>query len=137
MCIEKIFDTHQYVDRITKARAEAMFLVQDLYWQEFCKLRLSNTTPVCKVGGANGTKCDAINLGCLLQKFPDLEDPRTTKTQMHCSVNNLIFASLSITEVCSALIRRYGEHQPCAVGARLYSQSSALLTSIVGLDLDG
>lgn len=110
-------------------------LVLDLYWQELCKLRASGTIRVCTVGGANGTKCDAINLGCLYQKFPNLQDPRIDKGKCRTSVNSMTAAPGNIPDVCGALLRQFREHSPCAVGARLARQATELVKSVTGLEL--
>jgi len=107
-----------------------------LYWQELCKLRVSNTTRVCTVGGTNGTKCDAINLGCLYQKFPDLQDPRNNMESCRKSVSYMAKAPAAIPDVCGALLRKFGEHQPCAVGLRLTNKAAALALAVHGLELN-
>ena len=70
-----------------------MFLVLNLYWQEFCRLRDSKKASVCKVGGVNVAKCDALNLGCLLQQFPNLDDPRRTGPSGDETVNSIVAES--------------------------------------------
>jgi len=117
------------------AREETVFLMLDLHWQELCRLRDSNTTPVCKVGGINVAKCDAINLGCLYQCYPDLCDPRDTEKSYCKSVSSLAEGPKGILDLCGALVRKFGEHQPCAVGARLAAQAAELMKAVHGLDL--
>ncbi|KAK4692995.1 hypothetical protein P7C71_g4314, partial [Lecanoromycetidae sp. Uapishka_2] len=43
-------------------------------------------------------------------------------------VSAMVAAPNTIPDVCSALFRRYGEHKPCAVGARLASQAAELVS---------
>ena len=52
-------------------------------------LRGSNTARVCKIGGVNVAKCDAINLGCLYQQIPELQDPRQATGACHKPVKNM------------------------------------------------
>ena len=125
-----------WTDRITKSRAETMFVVLDLYWQELCKLRASNTTRVCQVGGTNVAKCDALNLGCLYQHLPDLQDPRKNTGACRKTVRSMIEAPTGILEMSGALIFRFGDHRPCAVGSRLATEATKLLDAVQGLDLN-
>lgn len=124
-----------WTDRITKSRAEATFLVLDLYWQELCRLRMSNTARVCKVGGTNVAKCDAINLGCLYQQFPDLQDPRQKEHAYRKTVNSMIEAAGGILEVCGALVFKFGDHRSCAVGTRVAAEARKVLDAVQGLEL--
>ena len=109
-----------------------MFLVLDLYWQEFCKLRDSKKKRFCRVSKAKVSNCDAVNLGCLLQQFPDLDDPRRTPPSRDETVNSLVARSEQILEV---LISKSGDHGFCAVGPRLAAASYDLLGSVQGLEL--
>lgn len=111
-----------------------MFVVIDLYWQELCKLRASNTARVCKVGGANVAKCDAINLGCLYQQLPDLQDPRQSTGACRKTVISMVEAAAGILEVSGALIFKFGDHRSCAVGSRLAAEAKKLLDAVQGLD---
>ena len=75
-----------------------MFVILDLYWQELRKLRASNTARVCKVGGTNVAKCDAISLGCLYQQLSELQDPRQTTGAYWCcrkTVKSMVQAFLT------------------------------------------
>lgn len=112
-----------------------MFVVIDLYWQEFCRLRASNTTRACKVGGQNVAKCDAINLGCLYQQLPELQDPRQTVGACRKTVSSMIEASAGILELSGSLIFKFGDHRSCAVGSRLAAEAKKLLDAVQGLDL--
>ena len=112
-----------------------MFLVLDIYWQEYKKLRDSKKAHVCKVGGHNAAKCDAINLGCLLQQFPNLDDPRRTPPSCDETVNSLVAASEEILDVCGALIFRFGNHISCGVGPRVAAGAKSVLESVHGLEL--
>ena len=112
-----------------------MFLVLDLYWQEFCRLRDSKKAGVCKVGGVNVAKCDALNLGCLLQQFPNLDDPRRTGPSGDETVNSIVAESEVILNVCGAILFKFGDHRPCAVGLRLAAGAKNLLESVHGLEL--
>ena len=112
-----------------------MFVVLDLYWQEFCRLRASNTARVCKIGGVNVAKCDAINLGCLYQQLPELQDPRQATGACHKPVKNMIEAPAGILELSGALIFKFGDHRSCAVGSRLAAEARKLLDAVQGLDL--
>ena len=114
-----------------------MFVIQDLYWQELGKLRGSNTARVCKVGGVNVAKCDAINLGCLYQQFPELQDPRGPTGACCKTVKSMVDAATGILDVSGALVFKFGDHRPCAVGSRLASEAKKLLDAVQGLDLDG
>ena len=114
-----------------------MFVIQDLYWQELGKLRGSNTARVCKVGGVNVAKCDAINLGCLYQQFPELQDPRGPTGPCYKTVKSMIDAATGILNVSGALTSKFEDHRPCAVGSRLASEAKKLLDAVQGLDLDG
>ena len=114
-----------------------MFVIQDLYWQELGKLRRSNIERVCKVGGVNVAKCDAINLGCLYQQFPELQDPRRTTGTCRKTVKSMVDAATGILELSGALIFKFGDHRPCAVGSRLVSEAKKLLDAVEGLDLNG
>ena len=105
----------------------------DLYWQEFGKLRDSRKARVCKVGGANVAKCDALNLGCLLQQFPNLDDPRRTAPSGDETVNSIAAESEVILDVCGALVFKFGDHRSCAVGTRLAAQAKDVLESVHGL----
>ena len=112
-----------------------MFVVLDLYWQEFCKLRASSTARVCKIGGVNVAECDAINLGCLYQQLPELQDPRQATGACRKTVKNMIEASAGILELSGALIFKFGDHRPCAIGPRLAAEAGKLLDAVEGLDL--
>ena len=112
-----------------------MFLVLDLYWQEFTKLRDSRKASVCKVGGANIAKCDALNLGCLLQRFPNLDDPRRTAPSGDETVISIAAESELILDVCGALVFKFGDHRSCAVGMRLAARVKDVLGSVHGLEL--
>lgn len=109
-----------------------MFVILDIYWQELCKLRASNTARVCKVGGVNIAKCDAINLGCLYQQLPELQDPRQPTNACRKS---MIEASAGILEVSGGLLFKFGDHRPCAVGSRLAAEARKLRDAVQGLDL--
>ena len=112
-----------------------MFLILNLYWKEFQKLRDSKKARVCKVGGANVAKCDAINLGCLLQQFPDLEDPLRTPPSGDETVNSIVAESEVMLDVCGALVYKFGDHRSCAVGLRLAAGAKSVLESVHGLEL--
>lgn len=112
-----------------------MFLVLDLYWQEFSKLRDSKKARICKVGGANVAKCDALNLGCLLQQFPNLDDPRHTAPSGDETVNGIVAESEVILDVCGGLHFKFGDHRSCAVGTRLAAGAKGVLESVHGLEL--
>ena len=116
-------------------------MVLDLYWQELCRLRASNTARVCKIGGVNVAKCDAINLGCLYQQLPELQDPRQATGACHKPVKNMIEAPAGILELSGALILKFGDHikfgdhRSCAVGSRLAAEARKLLDAVQGLDM--
>ncbi len=112
-----------------------MFVVLDLYWQELCKLKASNTARVCKVGGVNVAKCDAINLGCLYQRLPELQDPRQLTGAHRKTVKSMTEAPAGILELSGALIFKFGDHRPCAVGSRLAIEATKLLDAVQGLEL--
>lgn len=112
-----------------------MFVILDLFWQEQCKLRARNTARVCQVGGVNVAKCDAINLGCLCQQLPELQDPRQATGACCKTVNSMIEASAGILEVSGGLIFKFGDHRPCAVGPRLAAEAKKLRDAVQGLDL--
>ena len=112
-----------------------MFLVLDLYWQEFKKLRDSKKARICKVGGTNVAKCDAVNLGCLLQQFPNLDDPLRTPPSRDETVNSIVAASEEILDVCGALVFKFGDHRSCAVGPRVAAGAKRVLESVHGLEL--
>ena len=114
-----------------------MFVIQDLYWQELGELRGSNTARVCKVGGVKVAIYDAINLGCLYQQLPELQDPRQPTGACRKTVKSMVFAATGILELSGALIFKFGDHRPCAVGSRLASEAKKLLDAVQGLDLDG
>ena len=118
-----------------KARSEAMFLVLDTYWQECAKLRNSKQTRLCKIGGANIAKCDAVNLGCLLQQFPNLDDPRRIPPSCDETVNGIVGGSEEILDVCGAFVFKFGDHRSCAVGPRMVIRAKEVLESIHGLEL--
>ena len=111
-----------------------MFLVQDLYWQEKKRLLASEKLRVCKVGGPHVAKCDAINLGLLLQKLPDLSDPRQEISWR--TVKDMIAIPGFIEDVCGALIFRFGDHRPCIVGKKLAAEAKKVLEGVHGLDLE-
>ena len=113
-----------------------MFLVLDLYWQEYCKLRNSKKASVCRVRGINEAKCDAANLGCLLQQFPDLDDPRRTAPSGDESVTSIVAGSEEILDVCGALLFKFGVHTTCAVGPRVAGGAKKVLESVHGLELE-
>ena len=113
-----------------------MFVIQDLYWRELNKLRSSNMARVCKVGGVNVAKCDAINLGCLYQRFPWLQDPRRNTGPCPKTVQSLVDAATGILALSGALVFKFGDHRPCAVGSRLASEAKKLLDAVEGLDLN-
>lgn len=108
-----------------------MFVVLDLYWQEFCNLRASNTARVCKVESVHVAKCDAINLGCLYQQLPDLQDPRQSMGACQKTVKSMVEAP----EKIMSLTFKFGEHKGCAVGPRLVAEARILLNAVQGLDL--
>ena len=112
-----------------------MFLVLDIYWQEYKKLRDSKKAHVCKNGAVNIAKCDAVNLGCLLQQFPNLDDPRRTPPSRDETVNSLVAASEEILDVCGALVFKFGDHRSCAVGPRVATGAKSVLESVHGLEL--
>lgn len=110
-----------------------MFVVLDLYWQELCKLRASNTARVCKFGRVNpagAAKCDAINLGCLYQHLPDLQDPRLNTGACRKTVKSMIEAPADILGI------NLGHNASCAVGSRLAAEAKKLLDAVQGLDLN-
>ena len=113
-----------------------MLLVQDIYWQQSIKLRDSKKAPVCEVGGANSGKCDAINLGCLLQQFPNLDDPLRTPPSRDETVNSIVAGSEEILDVCGALVFKFGDHRSCAVGPRMAAGAKGVLESVHGLELN-
>lgn len=121
-------------DQIAKSRAEVIFLIRDLYWQERTKLLASGKTPVCQVGGAHEANCDAINLGLLLQKIPDISDPRDTKP-CRMSVLEVMELPKNMRDLCKALIFKMGDHKSCAVGAKLAAEADNLLGAVQGLEL--
>jgi len=45
-------------------------------------------------------------------------------------------APAAIPDVCGALLRKFGEHQPCAVGLRLTNKAAALALAVHGLELN-
>lgn len=112
-----------------------MLLILDLYWQEFCKLRDSKQAHVCKVSSVNVARCDAANLGCLLQQFPNLDEPLRTPLSSDETVNSLVAGSEEILDVCGALYFKFGDHRSCAVGLRLLAGAKKVLESVDGLEL--
>ena len=108
-----------------------MFVVQDLYWQEFCNLRASNTARVCKVDRNHAAGCDAINLGCLYQQLPNLQDPRQSMGACQKTVKSMVEASAKIT----VLTYKLGDHSRCAVGPRVVAEERILLNAVQGLEL--
>ncbi|MCJ1454225.1 hypothetical protein MMC28_004577 [Mycoblastus sanguinarius] len=118
-------------DQLIKARANTMFVVMDLYWQEFCKLRFSNKKRVCKVG-SKAALCDAINLGCLYQRMSTLSDPRVSICQS--TVDCIVTLSEKVMDVSTWGIK-FGDHRTCDVGSRLTSEAKKLSSSVQGLDM--
>ena len=111
-----------------------MFLIQDLYWQEQKKLLASESSRVCQVGGSHVAKCDAINLGLLLQKLPKLTDPREEISWR--TVKDMIAIPRTIEDICGALIFKFGDHRPCVIGKRLTTEVQKVLEGVHGLDLE-
>ena len=111
-----------------------MFLALDIFWQERTRLLTSDQIRVCKVGGQHVAKCDAINLGLLLQKFPSVSDPRES-ISWRGSLKLLLEIPDSIEDVCGALIFKFGDHRPCAVGKKLSAECKKLLEGVQGLEL--
>lgn len=83
----------------------------------------------------NVAKCDALNLGCLYQHLPDLQDPRQNTGTCRKTVKSMIEAPTGILEMSGALIWRLGDHRSCAVGSRLATEATKLLDAVQGLDL--
>ena len=98
-------------------------------------MRDSKNARLCKVGGANIAKCDAVNLGCLLQQFPNLDDPIRTPPSRDETVNSIVAASEEILDVCGALVFKFGDHRSCAVGPRVAAGAKRVLESVHGLEL--
>ena len=73
-----------------------------------------------------------MNLGCLLQEFPDLDDPRRTPPSRDETVNSLVAGSEQILEVRYS---RSNDHGSCAVSVRLAAEAKNLLESVHGLEL--
>ena len=112
-----------------------MFLIQNLCWHEFRKLRDSKKAPVCKVSNGNNTKCDAANLGCLLQQFLNLDDPDRTPPSCDETVNSVVARSEEISDICGARHFNLGDHRSCAVGLRVAAGAKGVLESVHGLEL--
>ena len=125
----KPIESRETLSRDSRAPPESVVLT----WRT---TTASNTTRVCKVGGSNVAKCDALNLGCLYQQLPDLQDPRRDTGACRKTVKSMIEAPAGILEMTGALIWKYGDHRSCAVGARLATEAKKLLDAVQGLDLN-
>lgn len=98
-------------------------------------MRESKKARVCEVGGANVARCDALNLGCLLQQFPNLDDPRRTAPSGDETVNSIVAESEVIMDACGVFLYKFGDHRSCAVGPRLATRAKSVLESVHGLEL--
>ena len=112
-----------------------MFLILDLYWQESVKLRDSKKARVCRIVGPNIAKCDALNLGCLLQQFPNLDDPRRTPPSGDETVNSIVAGLEEILDVYGPLLVNFGNHRSCVVGSRMVAGAMRVVESVHGLEL--
>lgn len=121
---------------MSKSRLAATILITNIYWYEVCKLRNSKKARVCQVGGASAAECDTINLGCLLQRFPDIKEPVYNCPRSKETVSHLAARSEKILDLSGLFIDSFSSnHKSCAVGPRLALLAKMVLERVKGLDL--
>ena len=100
-------------------------------------MRSSNKKRVCSRWQAQA--CDAVNLGCLSQQFPELRDPRDDTEPCSETLMSVIEATEKIYDFAHAIDHRDGscgkDHWSCSVGTRLAIGARKILGGVHGLEL--
>ena len=121
-------------DQINQGIRATIFQIQDLYWQALRKLCVSNTERVCKIG-AKQAMCDAMNLGCLFQQIPDLQDPRNLLQFGGVTASGAAKFADSIPDGCASILFKFGDHKSCGIGKHLSAEEGKVIDAVQGLDL--